>query len=162
MGPDSSDVGATAGTKIRPPLLFLGCLALGLVLDFVLPLPVSLPEGGLPRWVVGGSLIILGGAIFAAGVGNFSRARTPVPGTLPVRALVTTGVHGVSRNPIYVGMFALYAGIAVAVHSLWVLVLALPIAVILRYAVVSREEAYLEQRFGDAYRHYKARVRRWL
>jgi protein-S-isoprenylcysteine O-methyltransferase Ste14 len=49
-----------------------------------------------------------------------------------------------------------------AAHSLWVLVFTLPLAVTLRYGVVAREEAYLERRFGDAYRDYKARVRRWL
>ena len=38
----------------------------------------------------------------------------------------------------------------------------LPLVITLRYGVVAREEAYLERRFGDAYRYYKARVRRWL
>jgi protein-S-isoprenylcysteine O-methyltransferase Ste14 len=50
----------------------------------------------------------------------------------------------------------------VAGRSPWVLVPALPRVIILRYRVVAREEAYLERRFGDAYRDYKARVRRWL
>ena len=89
-------------------------------------------------------------------------ASTPVPSNQPVRALVTTGIHAWSRNPIYVGMFLLYAGIGIAVRSPWVLILALPLVIILRYGVVAREEAYLERRFGDAYRDYKARVRRWL
>jgi protein-S-isoprenylcysteine O-methyltransferase Ste14 len=40
--------------------------------------------------------------------------------------------------------------------------LALPLAITLRLGVVAREEAYLERRFGDAYRDYKASVRRWL
>ena len=75
---------------------------------------------------------------------------------------MTTGIHGWSRNPIYVGMFLVYGGIGLAARSPWVLVLALPLAVTLRYGVVAREESYLEQRFGDAYRDYKARVRRWL
>ena len=59
-------------------------------------------------------------------------------------------------------MFLLYAGIGLAARSLWVLILALPLVIVLRYGVVAREEAYLERRFGDAYRDYKARVRRWL
>jgi protein-S-isoprenylcysteine O-methyltransferase Ste14 len=132
------------------------------MLDRALPVPLALPEAGLGLWATGGGLILLGMAIFAAAVRNFSRAATPVPSTRPVRTLVTTGIHGFSRNPIYVGMFLLYAGIGVAARSAWVFVLAVPLAVTMRYGVVAREEAYLELRFGDAYREYKARVRRWL
>ena len=106
--------------------------------------------------------ILLGVAIMVAGARNFSRAATPVPSNKPVRALVTAGIHGWSRNPIYVGMCLVYAGIGIAARSPWVLILALPLVVILRYGIVAREEAYLERRFGDAYRDYKARVRRWL
>jgi protein-S-isoprenylcysteine O-methyltransferase Ste14 len=147
---------------VRPPLLYLACLILGLMLDRVLPLPLALPKADLARWTASGCLIVLGMAIFAAGVRNFSRAATPVPSTRPVRTLVTSGVHALSRNPIYIGMFLLYAGIGVVARSPWVLVLALPLWITMRYGVVAREEAYLERRFGDAYLEYKTRVRRWL
>jgi protein-S-isoprenylcysteine O-methyltransferase Ste14 len=160
-GQQGNDIAVARGIA-RPPLLYLACLLLGFALDRVLPLPLVLPEAGLVRWTVGGGLILIGVAIAAAGIRNFSRAATPVRSNQPVRALVTTGIHGWSRNPIYVGMFLLYAGIGIAARSPWVLVLALPLVVILRYGVVAREEAYLERRFGAAYRDYKARVRRWL
>jgi len=153
---------STARPIVRPPLLFLACLILGLVLDRVWPLPIALPGTMLLRWTVGGGLIVPGVAIFAAGVRNFSVAATPVPSSRPVQALVTTGIHGVSRNPIYVGMFLIYVGVGAAALSPWVLILVLPVAVIMRYGVVAREEAYLERRFGDAYRDYRVRVRRWL
>jgi protein-S-isoprenylcysteine O-methyltransferase Ste14 len=146
----------------RPPLLYLACLLLGLVLDRMLPLPLILPEAALIRWAVGGGLVAVGIAIMAAGIRNFSRAATPVRSNQPVRALVATGIHAWSRNPIYVGMFLIYAGIGMAARSPWILVLALPLVIILRYVVVAREEAYLERRFGDSYRDYKAHVRRWL
>jgi protein-S-isoprenylcysteine O-methyltransferase Ste14 len=164
MGPASQPArdAATAGVITRPPLLYLVYLILGLALDRVLPLPHASPEASLLSWTAGGVLILVGVAIMAAGVRNFSRAGTPVPSNQPVRVLVTTGIHGWSRNPIYVGMFILYAGIGLAARSPWVLVLALPLAISLRYVVVAREEAYLERRFGDAYRNYKASVRRWL
>jgi protein-S-isoprenylcysteine O-methyltransferase Ste14 len=164
MGPAGQQANDTAVARgiARPPLLYLACLLLGLALDCVLPLPFIVPEAALVRWAAGGGLSLIGVAIAAAGIRNFSRAATPVPSNQPVRALVTTGIHGWSRNPIYVGMFLLYAGIGVAARSPWVLVLALPLVVVLRYGVVAREEAYLERRFGDAYRDYKARVRRWL
>lgn len=62
------------------------------------------------------------------GVGNFSRAATPVPTNEPTRALVTTGIHGWTRNPIYLGMFLAYGGIGIAARSPWILVLMLPLA----------------------------------
>jgi protein-S-isoprenylcysteine O-methyltransferase Ste14 len=146
---------------VRPPLLYLGGLVLALVLDRLLTLPVAWPDVVL-CWVIGGGVILLGIAIFAAGIGNFTRAATPVPSTQPVRTLVATGIHAWSRNPIYVGMSLFYLGVGVAARSSWVILLALPIAFIIRYGVVAREEAYLERRFGDEYRDYKARVRRWM
>jgi protein-S-isoprenylcysteine O-methyltransferase Ste14 len=75
---------------------------------------------------------------------------------------VTSGIHGLSRNPIYLGMFFFYAGMGFAARSLWTLILTLPLAIIMHYGVVTSEEAYLERRFGGAYHDYKARVRRWL
>ena len=146
----------------RPPLLYLASLLLGLALDRVLPLPLAWPGTALMQWMAGGGLILLGAAIMVAGVRNFSRAGTPVQSKQPVHALATTGIHGWSRNPIYVGMFLIYAGIGIAARSPWILILALPLAIIVRYVVVAREEAYLARHFGDAYRDYKARVRRWL
>jgi protein-S-isoprenylcysteine O-methyltransferase Ste14 len=164
MGPAGQQATDTAVARViaRPPFLYLACLLLGPAMDRVLPLPLRFPDAALIGWTVGGGLIVIGVAIAAAGIRNFSRAATPVPSNQPVRALVTTGVHGWSRNPIYVGMFLLYAGIGVAARSPWILILALPLIIILRYGVVAREEAYLERRFGEAYRDYKARVRRWL
>jgi protein-S-isoprenylcysteine O-methyltransferase Ste14 len=153
---------ATAGVITRPPFLYLACLILGLALDHLLPLPLTLPGSTVMQWTVGGGLILIGVAIAAAGLRNFTRAGTPVPTNQPVRALVTTGIHGWSRNPIYVGMLLLYAGIGIAARSPWVLILTLPLVIVLRFGVVAREEAYLERRFGEAYRDYKARVRRWL
>ena len=149
-------------TLRRPPVLTLACLVLGFALDRLLPLPLAQPELTSIGWTAGGVMIASGIALMAVGIRNFSRADTPVPSNQAVRALVTTGIHGWSRNPIYVGMLLLYAGIGVAARSPWILILALPLFVILRYGVVAREEAYLERRFGDAYRDYKAHVRRWL
>jgi protein-S-isoprenylcysteine O-methyltransferase Ste14 len=164
MVPASQRVGdaVAAGVLTRPPVLYLTSLVLGLVLDYVLPLPLALPETPLVRWTAGAGLILVGVATMAAGIRNFTRAATPVPSNQPVRTLVTTGIHGRSRNPIYVGMFLLYAGIGVAARSPWVFALLVPLAIVMRYGVVAREEAYLERRFGTAYRDYKARVRRWL
>jgi protein-S-isoprenylcysteine O-methyltransferase Ste14 len=152
----------TAGVIARPPLLFLAALLLGFVSDRLLALPLAVPGIDLVHWIAGGSLILIGLALGVAGIRNFSRAGTPVPTNEPTRALVTTGIHGWTRNPIYLGLFLVYGGLGVAAASPWLLILTAPLALAIRYGVVAREEAYLERRFGDIYRDYKTRVRRWL
>lgn len=80
----------------------------------------------------------------------------------PTRAVVTTGPYTFSRNPMYVSMILVYAGIALIVNTIWPLAF-LPVALAaLHYGVTRREERYLEKLFGDWYRQYRARVRRWL
>ena len=160
-GPQVNDA-AIAGVIARPPLLFLAALLLGFVSDRLLPFPLTAPAGNSVQWTVASCLILIGLALASAGIRNFARSATPVPTNEPTRALVTTGIHGWSRNPIYLGLFLLYGGIGMAARSPWALMLTLPLAITIRYGVVAREEAYLERRFGDAYRDYKARVRRWL
>jgi protein-S-isoprenylcysteine O-methyltransferase Ste14 len=169
MGTDSSgqqvNDGETAGVVGRPIRFFPAALLLGFVLDHLLPLPFAIPRIRLVHWIsaiIAGALILIGIALFAAGARNFSRAATPLPTNQPARVLVTTGIYGWTRNPVYLGFFLMYVGIGIAVHSPWILALTLPIAVAIRYGVVAREEAYLERRFGDAYRDYKARVPRWV
>jgi protein-S-isoprenylcysteine O-methyltransferase Ste14 len=152
----------TAGVIARPPPVFLAALLFGLVLDSLLPLPFPAPGIDPIHWIIAGALILIGLALFAAGIRNFSRAGTPVPTNESTRTLVTTGIHGWTRNPIYLGMFLVYVGIGMAMRSPSILILTLPLAMVIRYGVVAREEAYLERRFGDAYRDYKARVRRWV
>jgi protein-S-isoprenylcysteine O-methyltransferase Ste14 len=161
-GPSHPNDGETAGVIGRPPLLFLTALLLGHGADHLVRFPFAVPDVGVARWIVAGVLIVGGLGIAAAGIRDFTRAGTPVPTNEPTRTLATTGAHGWSRNPIYVGMFSIYGGIAIADQSAWTLVLALPLAITIRYGVVARVEAYLERRFGDAYRDYKSRVRRWL
>lgn len=160
-GQQGTDTG-TAGVIARPPRLFLAALLIGFALDRLRRLPFPLPGIELVHWIIGGPLILAGLALAAVGIRNFSRAGTPVRTITPTRALVTTGIHRWTRNPIYLGMFLVYAGIGVAAQSPWTLILTLPLAITIRYGVIAREEAYLKRRFGDAYRDYEARVRRWL
>lgn len=152
----------TAGVIARPPLLFLAALLLGFFLDHLLPLSFPIPTRDLAHRIMPGFPILIGLVLAVAGIRNFSRAKTPVPTNEPTRALVTTGIHGWTRNPIYLGMFLVYGGIVIAVRSPSILILVLPLALAIRYGVIAREEAYLERRFCDTYREYKTRVRRWV
>ena len=78
------------------------------------------------------------------------------------QALVTGGIYRHTRNPLYVALALVYAGIAVAADSLWALMFLAPCLGVIRYGVIAREEAYLERKFGEEYRRFKSAVRRWL
>ena len=80
----------------------------------------------------------------------------------PTTALVIEGIYRYSGNPLYTSMAFFYAGIALAAASLWALAFLVPTLVIVRDGVIAREEAYLERKFGDDYRHFRTAVRGWL
>jgi hypothetical protein len=88
-------------------------------------------------------------------------ARTCQP-TCPPRPSSRQGPYCFTRNPIYLGMMLGLVGLAIAFDSLWLLVMLVPFFLVIRYGVVAREEAYLERKFGEVYRRYRACVRRWL
>jgi protein-S-isoprenylcysteine O-methyltransferase Ste14 len=81
---------------------------------------------------------------------------------LPTTALVAAGPFRFSRNPLYVALTLVYVALALLTNALWVLVLIVPVLFVTHYGVVRREERYLEAKFGDAYRAYRSRVRRYL
>jgi protein-S-isoprenylcysteine O-methyltransferase Ste14 len=86
-------------------------------------------------------------------------------GLLPgqaTRAMIEEGPFRLSRNPLYVGLLALYLALVLLVPSFWGLVL-FPVAVVLvRWGAIRPEERFLHQRFGATYDAYAERVRRWL
>jgi protein-S-isoprenylcysteine O-methyltransferase Ste14 len=147
----------------RPPRVHLGALVLGAGLGWLWP--SSLVAAGLPgalRWPVGAGLLALGLGLMTGAVRGFGRAGTPVETCRPATALVTEGLYGWSRNPMYVALALLHAGIAVLADSAWMLLVLAPLLVWIRVGVVAREERHLLARFGPAYAAYRARVRRWL
>jgi protein-S-isoprenylcysteine O-methyltransferase Ste14 len=150
-----------AGVIALPPLIFLGFLVAAGVLEAIVPRPVPVTHS-LTRDVAGAMLAAGGFLIIAMGTRRFAAAGTNVPPTLPTTALVVDGIYRRTRNPLYLGMTLVYLGLGVAAGSLWAIGLVLPLLWVVNVGVVKREERYLERKFGDAYRAYKARVRRWI
>jgi protein-S-isoprenylcysteine O-methyltransferase Ste14 len=148
-----------AGVIAPPPLIYLGTLGIGLGLDALIgtgsvPSTVALPAGT--------AAIIAGAGLLASFRQAFQRARTPIDPYAPSRTIVTDGPFRLTRNPAYLGMSLAYAGIAVVANAPWALV-PLPVAIaVIDRGVISREERYLERKFGKPYADYKRRVRRWI
>jgi protein-S-isoprenylcysteine O-methyltransferase Ste14 len=150
-----------AGVIALPPLIFLGFLAAAAVLEAVVPLPV-LAAHAFPRYLAGAVLAAGGFVMIVMGTRRFQAAGTNIPPSLPTTALVVDGIYRRTRNPLYLGTTLVYLGLGVAAGSIWAIVLVVPLLWIINTGVIAREERYLERKFGDAYRAYKARVRRWL
>ena len=149
----------TSGIRFPPPLIYAGLFALGYVLHRLVP--VRLMSSGPARvvgWVfVAGALILLLGAAVL-----FRQAGTTPNPTKPTTALVVRGPYRFTRNPMYVALAALYLGLTLLVNDVWPLVLLPVVLALVQWRVIAREEAYLARKFGDQYRAYKARVRRWI
>jgi protein-S-isoprenylcysteine O-methyltransferase Ste14 len=107
-------------------------------------------------------VFVLALALFAWAVVTITRAGSNVPTYLPTTTIVESGPYRFTRNPIYLAMFLGLIGLAIAFDNLWLLMALVPFALVIHYGVVAREEAYLARKFGDVYRGYRARVRRWL
>ncbi|MBI3516002.1 MAG: isoprenylcysteine carboxylmethyltransferase family protein [Proteobacteria bacterium] len=155
-----SDTADTANVMIRPPIAWALAVLAALALHWLMPLPV-MPATAPAGWV-GGAVFALAFALAVWAIATITRAGSKVPTNRPTTTIVDTGPYRFTRNPIYLGMFLGLVGLAIAVDSLWLLVALVPFALVIRTGVVAREEAYLERKFGDAYRRYRSRVRRWL
>ena len=155
----SRDEQDKAGIVAPPPLIYLGALVSGLLLNRRFPITF------LPRRIARS----LGWPLFGGGVlllGWFEwtlrHAGTPTNPYKPVSHIVTGGPFHYTRNPGYLSMTMIYTGIASLANALWAILL-LPVALlVIHRGVIEREEHYLERKFGGEYLGYKARVRRWI
>jgi len=150
------------GVPIRPPYVLLALIGLSGFLEWAMPLGAG-PFGGGAFAFAGGALLIAAGMLTAAlGLKGLVSAGTTFHTDAPNTALVVSGIYRHSRNPIYIGLILVYAGLAAIIASPWALVF-LPVFVyFLRYFAIGREEAYLLRRFGQPYRDYMDRVPRWF
>jgi protein-S-isoprenylcysteine O-methyltransferase Ste14 len=109
-------------------------------------------------------LAFTGLAIAAAAAIQFRRARTTLDPTKPAAAsvLITSGVFGRSRNPIYVGMLLLLLAWALYIGNLLAFLFLPGFVLYMNQFQIIPEEKFLLSRFGDAFSVYQSRVRRWL
>lgn len=147
-------------TLVLPPAPYAAALIGGWWLDrnlYALPL-----DWGLATRPLGWLLTGVGLALLLWTLVTFHRHRTTVNPYKAASTLCTGGPFRFSRNPIYLGDWFILGGVALLLQTAWPLVFAPLIWALLRYGVIRHEEAHLDARFGDDYRAYKDRVRRWL
>jgi protein-S-isoprenylcysteine O-methyltransferase Ste14 len=147
------------GVIARPPLLYAGALIVALLINLILPLPIF--GDTLGRWF-GLLLAILGAGIGAWGTYSLITGGTNVNPTLPTTSIVTSGPYQFSRNPLYLALTLIFIGLTLIMNTWWGILALIPLLLVMHNAVVLREERYLEEKFGESYRHYRSQVRRYL
>ena len=151
----------TARVVAPPPLLYLAAWLAAVLADLLLRLD-GLGMRAAPRLLLAAVLFTAGAALGLWALALMKRAGTNVIPDRPTTALVTSGPFRWSRNPGYLCQTLIYLALVVAADSHSGLVLLAPLLVLVHYGVVKREERYLERLFGDEYRAYRRRVRRWV
>ena len=144
----------------QPPAVYLVAVLGGTSIEqFIWPLSFGL------GWVgaILGLLVGIGGVFLTMTAMQAFRkaASSPHPLHMP-SVLVETGPFARTRNPLYLGTLLMMLGLAIGANLPWVVVAAVPAMLVMHYGVVVREEAYMEDIFGDAYRAYREKVRRWI
>lgn len=150
-----------AGVIAPPPLIFgiplaggLFAHAMGLGWDV---------EADWPGRAIGGGILCFAGALLIVlALSRLLGAGTRPEPWKPTTAIVTDGVYRLTRNPMYLGMAAIYAGVTIIAGCLLLAGLFVPVILLIDRGVIEREEAYLARRFGQPYLDYLATSRRWL
>lgn len=143
---------------VRPPLVLLAAIILGVVLDLIWPLRF-IPSG----LVLAGPVIVIAAVLlFVLSLREFRAAGTSVRGSKRSTTIVRTGPYRFSRNPIYLAFVLVLLGLAVWLNNLWLLVSLAAFAGFISIVIIPREERFLERNFQAQYSEYKAAVRRWL
>jgi protein-S-isoprenylcysteine O-methyltransferase Ste14 len=147
------------GLRIHPSLIYMASMLVGTGLEKLHPLPMPFR---LPGTATGVILIGIAGAIAIWALLQFHRAETDVRTDTPDDALITGGPYRFTRNPLYIVLTLTQVTAAFWLDSLWILVLTPASVIVITAYAITREERYLEKRFGQEYLDYKKRVRRWL
>jgi protein-S-isoprenylcysteine O-methyltransferase Ste14 len=146
--------------RIWPPVALGVPLVTGLVLTATVGDPWDLPRQ--PAQIAGVLLVVAFVLWNGWTLSVMAAHRTSILPGGATTAVLQSGPFRVSRNPLYVGLVALDAGLALLAGSFWALVF-LPLGIVaLLWGAIWPEERYLAGKFGDDYAAYQARVRRWL
>ena len=148
-----------ANVRIAPPILGLLHIIAAFLLAWFLPLPFIVPP--IVKYI-GFALVVIGFLLGLGAVLAFRRAHTTLDPYHPVSSIVTSGVYGFSRNPIYLAFLLMVIGIPLSSGTYWGIILALVFIMLCNRLVIEHEEAYLGKKFGTTYIDYTSRVRRWL
>jgi protein-S-isoprenylcysteine O-methyltransferase Ste14 len=151
----------TSGVRVFPPLIHVAAIAIGFLIEWVVPVRIGGAGFGIVR--IGGCILLVIAVALIASAAKimFGAGTTPDP-TRPSTVIVRNGPYRFTRNPMYLAWELICIGVGLVANAVWPMVMAVPAAIVTRRLVIDKEERYLQQKFGAEYVEYKSRVRRWL
>jgi protein-S-isoprenylcysteine O-methyltransferase Ste14 len=154
-----TEIPRAAGVGVPPPVVFLGGLILGGIVNFFFSTPIW---PGIWVQLLGVMILVVGLSLFATTFRTLGRHKTSPEPWEPTTELVQDGPYRFSRNPMYLSFALMYLGLSCVFNSLPALVLFVPVMMVVDRRQILREERYLEVKFDGEYRDYTLRVRRWV
>jgi len=152
-----------AAVKFPPPILPIVTIVAGHILGRFLPLfPDSVLQTPERYWIGG---LIAVAAVLVLGIWPiqlFKKSGQDVKPWTPTPAIVVAGPYKFTRNPMYLMMILFCIGFAIILSDVWILILTPVCGWFIYNIAIRHEEVYLEEKFGDSYRAYKQKVRRWI
>ena len=145
--------------KVLPPTYFLAAIVLALILHFMVPVHQLL---SFPWRFLGLAPLVVGIVLNLLADQTFKKHDTTVKPFEESNALVIGGVFNISRNPMYLGMTLILLGIALLLGSATPFGVVIILAVLFDHVFIVPEERMLEETFGDQFRQYRNRVRKWI
>lgn len=147
------------GVIAFPPLIWLVGAGLSGLAHYFFPHRLMSPEVSRP---IGIALAIVAPSLALWGAGVLKAAGTNVNPSQPALTIVRRGPYRFTRNPMYLAICLLQVALGFLLNDWLSLAFVVPLALVLNYGVILREERYLEEKFGDQYLVLKRGVRRWI
>lgn len=148
-----------AGIVTHPPVFYIIATLIGLGIDKFFPLSFGF-EG---ETETAGIVIFILGLLIAGMSGRKFASDKQSPSVhAPTTAVYQDGIYAYTRNPMYLGVMLWVVAAALYFDKVWILIMVVPLVIFMNKVVIEKEEAYLEEKFGDDYRAYKEKVRRWI
>jgi protein-S-isoprenylcysteine O-methyltransferase Ste14 len=143
-----------------PPLLWLiGATVSGLVHFFVFSIPILSEPFAL---ILGIICMLVGPSLAVPALLTMRAAGTHANPAKPALLIVRGGPYRFTRNPMYLALCLVQAGIGFLLNDWITLLFVVPLALVLHFGVILPEEKYLEAKFGEQYLALKRKVRRWI
>lgn len=154
-----SEENDNAGIIAHPPFFYLTAALIAIAIDWAIPLSFG---NQIITEYIGIAVLIAGIIIFVASGRMFVKNKQSPSVHASQPKVITDGIYGKTRNPIYLSAHLLLAAPALYFDNVWMLLTLIPMTIIMTKVVIEKEEAYLSRKFGDEYKTYMKNVRRWF